>query len=226
YGGPREHRARLPLEVLGAVRQSVGADYVVGIRFLGDDVVEGGSRLEDAIWFGEQFAAAGADYLSVSKGGRFEDARQPKVGEAVYPYTGRSGYECMPTVISDERGPFGRNVPLAAAIKRAVNEAGLATPVVTSGGISTFEQSEDILRNGEADIIGAARQSLADPDWFLKIKLGRGDEIRRCVFTNYCEGLDQMHKQVTCKLWDRVNLDEPGISMSDDCKRRLVPPRS
>jgi len=226
YGGERENRVRLPLEVYRAVRERVGNGYTVGVRFLGDEAIEGGSHLEDAVYFGVEFARAGFDYLSVSKGGKFDDAKQPKVGQAVYPYTGRSGYECMPTVISDERGPFGRNVPLAAAIKRAVNSVGLATPVVTSGGISTFEQAEDILRNGEADIIGAARQSLADPDWFLKIRLGRGDEIRRCVFTNYCEGLDQMHKQVTCKLWDRVGLDEPGISMSDDGKRRrLVPPR-
>lgn len=225
YGGPRENRVRLPLEVYRAVRERVGRDYTVGVRFLGDEAIEGGSHLEDAVYFGVEFARAGFDYLSVSKGGKFDDAKQPKVGHAVYPYTGRSGYECMPTVISDERGPFGRNVPLAAAIKRAVNEAEFATPVVTSGGIATFEQAEAILRNGEADIIAAARQSLADPDWFLKIRLGRGDEIRRCVFTNYCEGLDQMHKKVTCKLWDRVNLDEPGITMSDDGRRRLVPPQ-
>ncbi|MFY9610326.1 MAG: NADH:flavin oxidoreductase, partial [Blastocatellia bacterium] len=204
YGGLREKRVRLPLEVYRAVRKRVGDDYTVGVRFLGDEVIEHGSHLDDAVYFGVEFACAGFDYLSVSKGGKFDDAKQPKVGQAVYPYTGRSGYECMPTVISDERGPFGRNVPLAAAIKRAVNEAGFAKPVVTSGGISTFEQAEDILRSGEADIIGAARQSLADPDWFLKIRLGRGEEVRRCVFTNYCEGLDQMHKQVTCKLWDRV----------------------
>jgi len=225
YGGPRENRVRLPLEVYRAVRERAGRDYTVGVRFLGDEAIEGGSHLEDAVYFGVEFAQAGFDYLSVSKGGKFDDAKQPKIGHAVYPYTGRSGYECMPTVLSDERGPFGRNVPLAAAIKHAVNEAGFATPVVTSGGIAMFEQAEAILRNGEADIIAAARQSLADPDWFLKIRLGRGDEIRRCVFTNYCEGLDQMHKQVTCKLWDRVNLDEPEISMSDDGRRRLVPPR-
>lgn len=225
YGGSRENRVRLPLEVYRAVRKRVGDDYTVGVRFLGDEAIEHGSHLEDAVYFGVEFARAGFDYLSVSKGGKFDDAKQPKIGQAVYPYTGRSGYECMPTVISDERGPFGRNVPLAAAIKRAVNEAGFATPVVTSGGISTFEQAEDILRNGEADIIGAARQSLADPDWFLKIRLGRGEEIRRCVFTNYCEGLDQMHKQVTCKLWDRVGLDDPGITMSEDGRRRLIPPR-
>ncbi|HLG16480.1 MAG TPA: NADH:flavin oxidoreductase [Blastocatellia bacterium] len=224
YGGERENRARLPLEVYRSVRATVGSDYVVGVRFLSDEVIEGGSHLEDAVYFGVEFAGAGFDYLSVSKGGKFDDAKQPKIGQAVYPYTGRSGYECMPTVLSDERGPFGRNVPLAAEIKHAVNAAGYTAPVVTSGGIATYEQCESILQKGEADIVAAARQSLADPDWFLKMRLGRGDEIRRCVFTNYCKGLDQMHKQVTCKLWDHVGLDEPGITLSDDGRRRLVAP--
>ncbi|HLL77028.1 MAG TPA: NADH:flavin oxidoreductase [Pyrinomonadaceae bacterium] len=224
YGGSREMRARLPLEVYRAVRERVGRDYTVGARFLGDDVVEGGNRIEDAVFFGREFARAGFDFLSISKGGKFEDAKQPKVGQAVYPYTGRSGYECMPTVISDARGPFCRNVPLSAAIKRAVNDDGLTTPVVAAGGICTFEQAEAILSEGSADIIGAARQSLADPDWFLKARTGRGDEVRRCTYTNYCEALDQMHKQVTCKLWDRVQLDEPNVSMSSDGRRRLLPP--
>jgi 2,4-dienoyl-CoA reductase-like NADH-dependent reductase (Old Yellow Enzyme family) len=224
YGGRRENRVRLPLEVYRAVRENVGDDYAVGVRFLGDEVIEGGNRIEDAVYFGSEFARAGFDYLSVSKGGKFEDARQPKVGHAVYPYTGQSGYECMPTTLSDERGPFGRNVPLAAAIKQAINAAGFTTPVVTSGGIATFEQAEEILARGEADIAGLARQALADPDWFLKVKLGRGDEIRRCTFTNYCEGLDQSHKQVTCKLWDRTELDEPDVALSDDGRRRLLAP--
>ncbi|HXH83194.1 MAG TPA: NADH:flavin oxidoreductase, partial [Candidatus Tectomicrobia bacterium] len=225
YGGPREHRVRLPLETLAAVRARVGRDWVVGIRYLGDDVVAGGSRVDDAAWFGVRFAEAGADYLSVSKGGRFEDARQPKIGEAVYPYTGESGYECMPTVISDERGPFGRNVPLAAAIRRAVRAAGHDTPVVTSGGIATFDEAEAILARGDADFVAAARQSLADPDWFRKVRLGLGHLVRRCQFTNYCEGLDQRHKQVTCKLWDRVALDEPGVRLAHDGARRLEAPR-
>jgi 2,4-dienoyl-CoA reductase-like NADH-dependent reductase (Old Yellow Enzyme family) len=223
YGGPREHRVRLPLEVLGAVRARVGSDWAVGIRYLGDEVVAGGSRVEDAAWFGVRFAEAGADYLSVSKGGRFEDARQPKVGEAVYPYTGPSGYECMPTVVSDARGPFGRNVPLAARIRRAVREAGHATPVVTSGGVYGFEQAEAIIKRGEADAVAAARQTLCDPDWFRKIGLGLGHLVRRCEFTNYCEGLDQRHKQVTCKLWDRIDLG-PGVALARDGKRRLLAP--
>ncbi|HYG81226.1 MAG TPA: hypothetical protein VD861_12600 [Pyrinomonadaceae bacterium] len=226
YGGARENRVRLPLEVYEAVRERVGRDYAVGVRFLGDEVIEGGSRIADAVYFGVEFARAGFDYLSVSKGGKFEDAKQPKVGHAVYPYTGRSGYECMPTVISDERGPFGRSLPLTAAIKRAVNAEGYATPVVAAGGITTFEQAEQILARGEADIAGFARQALADPDWFAKVRAGRGASVRRCTYTNYCEALDQLHKQVTCKLWDHERLDEPGVTLSSDGKRRLLPPKA
>src|SRR6184192_2712826 len=224
YGGLRENRARLPLEVYRAVRERAGDDYVVGVRFLGDEVILGGNRISDAVYFGVEFARAGFDYLSVSKGGKFEDAEQPKIGQAVYPYTGQSGYECMPTTLSDERGPFGRSVPLVAQIKRAVNAAGFATPIVATGGITTFDQAEAILRSGDADIIGMARQALADPDWFRKVKLGRGDEVRRCTYTNYCEALDQAHRQVTCKLWDRKELDESGIAMAADGRRRLLAP--
>ena len=220
YGGSRENRVRLPLEVYREVRKRVGDDYVVGVRFLADEVIAGGSRVEDAIYYAKQFAAAGFDFLSLSKGGKFEDAQQPKVGQAVYPYTGQSGYECMPTVLSDAVGPFGRSVPLVAAIKSAVNN----TPIVATGGISTFEQAEEILRRGQADIVGMARQALADPDWFKKVLAGRGDEVRRCTYTNYCEALDQAHRPVTCKLWDRVGLDEPGIATVDEGRRRLEPP--
>jgi 2,4-dienoyl-CoA reductase-like NADH-dependent reductase (Old Yellow Enzyme family) len=194
------------------------------VRFLGDEVIAGGNRVDDAVYFGVEFARAGFDFLSLSKGGKFEDASQPKVGQAVYPYTGQSGYECMPTVLSDAAGPFLRSVPLAASIKRAVNAAGFTTPVVATGGISTFEQAEAILQQEQADIVGLARQALADPDWFIKVKLGRGDEVRRCTYTNYCEALDQAHRPVTCKLWDRFALDEPGIATVDDGRRRLLAP--
>lgn len=224
YGGPRENRARLPLEVYSAVRKRVGRDYVVGVRFLSDEVIEGGNRVDDAAYFAARFAKAGFDFLSISKGGKFEDAQQPKVGDAVYPYTGRSGYECMPTTLSDSTGPFGRNVPMVAQIKHAVINSGFTTPVIAAGGISTFEQAEQILERGEADIIGFARQALADPDWFLKVKLGRGEEVRRCTYTNYCEALDQAHKQVTCKLWDRTELDKSDVTLSADGRRRLLPP--
>ena len=224
YGGSRENRVRLPLEVFRRVRAEVGADYAVGCRFLSEDCVDGGSGVEDSSYYAVEFARAGMDFLSLSRGGRFEDAKQPGIGEAAYPYTGRSGYECMPAIQSDNFGPFGRNVKPGAAIRKAVRDAGFTTPVVVTGGIHGFAQAEGILQRGDADLVGSARQSLADPDWFLKARLGRGEEVRVCEFTNYCEGLDQKHKKVTCKLWDRVALDEPGIKKTEDGKRRTTPP--
>ncbi len=225
YGGSLDHRLRLPLEVFDAVRRRVGADYCVGTRFLGDEVIDGGSRIDDAVEYGRRFAKAGFDFLSVSKGGKFEDAKRPKVGDAAYPYTGPSGHECMPTVKSDARGPFGRNVSLAAAIRKAVRADERVTPVITAGGIYGFDQAEKILQAGEADAVAAARQTLADPDWFAKIEAGEGHTVRRCIFTNYCEGLDQKHKEVTCQLWDREwHGDETTAPRSKDGKRRLVAP--
>lgn len=223
YGGSKENRVRLPLEVFARVREVVGDDYPVGCRFLTEDCVEGGSEVEDSAYYGVEFARAGMDFLSTSRGGRFEDAKQPNVGEAAYPYTGRSGYECMPAFISDDFGPYGRNIAPTSSIKAAINEAGFTTPVVVTGGIHGFEQAEGVLQNGDADIIGAARQSLADPDWYLKMRTGHGDEVRICEYTNYCEGLDQKHKQVTCQLWDRLDLDD-DVKRTKDGKRRTVPP--
>jgi 2,4-dienoyl-CoA reductase-like NADH-dependent reductase (Old Yellow Enzyme family) len=232
YGGSLEGRLRLPLEVFAAVRARVGADWVVGCRFLGDEVIDGGSRLDDACDHAIAFARAGMNFLSLSKGGKFDDAKQPKVGEAVYPYTGPSGYECMPTIHSDARGPFARNVELAAKVRAAVHAQGHAEsaapgricPIVAAGGLNSFDQIEGILQRGEADIIAAARQSLADPDWWLKMRTGHGANIRRCKFTNYCEALDTKHKQVTCQLWDREALDAPGVTLSRDGRRRLLAP--
>ena len=221
---PGKNRVRLPLEVFRHVRSVVGNDYCVGCRFLSDECIEDGNTVDDAKYFAVEFAQAGMDFISLSRGGKFDDAKQPLVGWAAYPYTGRSGYECMPGYISDEFGPFGRNVDSVAQIKESINQAGYTTPVVVIGGIHGFQQAEALLREGKADIIGAARQSLADPDWFLKLRLGKGDQVRVCEYTNYCEGLDQKHKQVTCQLWDRLQRDEQGVKLSRDGRRRLVAP--
>jgi dimethylglycine catabolism A len=224
YGGARENRVRLPLEVYEAVRARVGQDFVVGCRFLAEECIAGGSDADDAASFGVAFAGAGMDFLSTSRGGKFDDAGQPGVGWAAYPYTGPSGYECMPQFISDARGPFARNAAATAAIRAAIRTSGFSTPVVCTGGVHNFEMAERLLADGVCDIVGAARQSLADPDMFAKFALGRGGEVRLCEFTNYCEGLDQKHKAVTCRLWDRQDLDAPGVRTTSDGRRRLTAP--
>lgn len=226
YGGAKEHRARLPLEVFRAVRAAVSPRFAVGCRFLADEIIDGGNRVDDAAYFGVEFAKAGMDFLSLSRGGKFEDAKPPKVGHAAYPYTGPSGHECMPTTKIATGAPWGRNVDAVAAVKRAVVTAGHATPVVACGGIATFEQAEAILTRGDADLVASARQALADPDWFEKVRQGRGAEVRRCLFTNYCEGLDQSHQAVTCQLWDRAKglADDATVGRSADGRRLVAPP--
>jgi 2,4-dienoyl-CoA reductase-like NADH-dependent reductase (Old Yellow Enzyme family) len=224
YGGVRENRIRLPLKVFKTARAATRPEFAVGCRYLADECIEGGSDVEDAVYFGVEFARAGMDFISTSRGGKFDDAKLPSVGGAAYPYTGPSGYECMPQYISDERGPFGRNKKATFAIRDAVRKAGYSTPIVCTGGVHNFEFAEQMLQEGTCDIVGSARQALADPDWFLKLKLGRANEIRMCEFTNYCEGLDQKHKTVTCQLWDKAGLDDPSVAKTTDGKRRLTAP--
>ena len=224
YGGDRESRVRLPIEVYEAVRGATSQDFTVGCRFLSDEIISGGNGVDDACYFAQKFAEAGMDFLSLSRGGKFDDAKQPKVGWAAYPYTGQSGYECMPSYISDQQGPFGRNIEPVNRIREAVRSAGYNTPIVLAGGLFSFKQAERVLQDGQADIAGFARQSLADPDWFEKVRTGNGHEVLICRYSNYCEGLDQKHKQVTCELWDRKQLDDPGVAKTSDGKRRLLAP--
>lgn len=224
YGGVRENRIKLPLEVFQKVRQDVSDRFVVGCRMLAQECIEGGSDVEDAAYFATEFAKAGMDFISLSRGGKFEDAADPKVGRAIYPYTGRSGYECMPQIISDAIGPFERNRASTEFIRSHLQLNNLSVPVVIAGGIYGFEQAESLLKSNVADFMGFARQALADPDWFEKVRTGHGSDVRICTYTNYCEGLDQKHKMVTCHLWDRLQLDDPNIKRTPDGKRRTLAP--
>ena len=214
YGGSFENRMRLPLEVVRAVREESGADFILGCRFLGsedilaDDGRVGGNTLEDAQRIAVELARAGLDVLSVSRGGKFEDAKQPPVGEAMYPYTGHSGSKCIPRSRQD---PVAVNAYLADGIRRAVREAGFTTP---AGKIHAFEQAEAILREGRADLVGMARALLADPDLPRKWLSGAEADARECVFCPYCEDEDQRHRVVTCTLWPKDPRDH---------RRRLIP---
>jgi 2,4-dienoyl-CoA reductase-like NADH-dependent reductase (Old Yellow Enzyme family) len=218
YGGSLENRLRLPLEVVAAVREEVGPAFLLGCRYLGSEDIlaeDGrllGNTLEEAQRIGVALARAGLDFLSVSRGGKFDDAKQPPVGETAYPYTGHSGQMCIPRRKQD---PFGMNVYLAAGIRGAVRAAGFATPVVTTGKIHTFEQAEAVLRNGEADLVGMARALLADPDLPRKWLAGADQELRACVYCPYCEHEDQHHRVVTCCLWPK----DPANS-----RRHVTPP--
>jgi 2,4-dienoyl-CoA reductase-like NADH-dependent reductase (Old Yellow Enzyme family) len=217
YGGSFANRMRLPLEVVEEVRAAVGREFLVGCRMLGSEDIErpdgtiGGNTLDDARAIAVALCRAGLDFLSISRGGKFEDARQPPVGEAMYPYTGHSGALCIPRTKGD---PPGVNTWLATGIREAVRAAGFQAPVVASGRIFEFEQAESILRDERADVIGMARALLADPDLPRKWLAGADQAARTCVFCPYCEDEDQHHRTVTCTLWPK----DPA-----NHRRRVIP---
>ena len=177
YGGTREHRVRLPLEVYGAVRERVGAD-LRGRRSAFSATKSSRAAAASTMPSTSDASSRGRG-STIFRSRRAASSRMPRSPESGTPSTrtrGRAVTSVCRRCCRTRAARSSRSLPLVVQIKRAVNEAGFSTPVVATGGIATFEQAEAILQRGEADIIGAARQTLADPDWFLKVRLGRGDE--------------------------------------------------
>lgn len=204
YGGTLENRLRLPGRVIRRVREAVGDDFCVGVRFDGEECIKGGYSSDEGRLIAQRFARLGIDYISVSAGGKFEDA-VPREGEPLYPYTGYSGDRCMPGAAY----PDGFNRPIAAAIKVHLLSHGLNSAVVSAGKIGTPDMAEEIVSSGEADLVGMARPLLADPDWPKKVRDGDWDRVVRCCYANVCKALDENFQRVRCFLWPKGEIQPP-----------------
>jgi len=147
YGGSLENRMRFPLEVFEAVRAVFPADKPVTMRVSGTDWVEGGWDIEQTIAFARELEARGCSAIHVSSGG-LGPSQQIPVGP---------GYQ----------------VPLARAVKRAVD-----MPVVAVGLITGFEQAEAIVGTGDADLVALARGILYDPRWPWHAAAALGGKVK------------------------------------------------
>ncbi|MBM3570275.1 MAG: NADH:flavin oxidoreductase, partial [Alphaproteobacteria bacterium] len=197
-GRTLEGRLRLFGRVMAEVRKRVGSDFAVGVRFLAEEAIKDGYALPDAQAIALRMATLGVDYISLSVGGKFEDAVH-KPGQPLYPYTGYSGDRCMP----GDQYPALPHVHLAAGIRDYLQRHGAAVPVISVGKIADPADAERLLVEGKADLIGMARQLLADPDWVRKVEQGRGDDILRCIYCNVCKQLDENFREVHCFLWPK-----------------------
>ena len=206
YGGDFEGRMRLPTEVVGKVRQAVGSHFPVGMRINGEEFTKEGNTLLQSARVARRLASVGADYISVSAGERFEDAEPSPPNFPPFAGTGYSGYRMSPRWWN----PDGVQVYLAEGARKAVREAGYDIPVVAAGKIRTPDLAEEILECGKADIIGMARALLADPDWPLKAKEGRADDIVKCAACGYCSEADERYETVTCIEWPKGALVAPS----------------
>ena len=156
WGGSAENRHRFPVEIVRAVRERCGPDFLVIYRISAADLVEGGAPADEIAALARKIEAAGADILNTGIG--WHEARVPTIA---YP------------------------VPRGAWRKAAANvKAAVSIPVVASNRINTPELAEDILASGDADMISMARPFLADPHFVKKAREGRADEINTCIACN------------------------------------------
>ncbi len=213
YGRTLENRLRLPSMVMQRVKDRVG-DFPVGVRFLADESIRRGYSADDASLFAIRFAELGAAYISLSVGGKFEDAVQ-REGQPLYPYTGYSGDRCMP----GDSYPDAANIWLVKIIRDALRAAGHTTPVLGAGKIGTVELAEAVLGgyglegmtgdDASCDIVGMARGLLADPYMPRKAMTGRRDDVVQCIYCNVCKSLDESFKTVVCYLWPKDAIQAP-----------------
>lgn len=213
-GRTLEGRLRMFGRVMAEVRRQVGGDWPVGVRFLAEEAIKDGYALPDSQRIALRMAQLGVDYISLSVGGKFEDAVH-KPGEALYPYTGYSGDRCMP---GDQYPPLP-HAHLAAGIKAYVNAHGFDVPVISVGKISDPADAERLLAEGKADMIGMARQLLADPDWVRKVADKREASIVRCIYCNVCKQLDENFELVSCFLWPKGAEQAPPEDTTGEAPR-------
>lgn len=161
FGGSFERRLEYPIRVLDAVRATVGADLIVGIRLGVDDLVAGGLVPEDAAHIARALQDR-VDYISVMVGNnnRFE-----------------SRFRHWPPTPA----PYGLFRDHARTIKQAVDK-----PVCAVGRVTSVELANDILVAGDADLVGMVRAHIADPDLLPKSRAGLAHEVRPCIGANAC----------------------------------------
>jgi dimethylglycine catabolism A len=205
YGGETlEGRLRLVGRVMENVRRKAGGDFPVGIRFLADEYIRNGHTVGEGKLIALRLAQLGFDYLSISVGGKFEDAVHTP-GQVLHAYTGYSGERCMP----GEKYPAMLNVHLSEEIRAFVRAKGHGVPVIVPGKLAEPAHAESVIADGKADMVAIARGLLADPDWPNKVRAGELDRIVRCDYCNVCKQLDGSHQKVVCFLWPKGALQAP-----------------
>ena len=110
------------------------------------------------------------------------------------------------------------HVYLADSVRQYVRDGGFEAPIVTAGKIRTPKQAEQILTDGKADIIGLCRALLCDPDWPMKAKKGRAEDIVQCTACNWCIEADSRMEKVNCSRWPEGDLVAPTPWLKKDAR--------
>lgn len=154
WGGSFENRMRFPLAIISSIQQKCGKDFPILVRYSVDEWVEGGRECDESVKMAVEFERAGVAALDLSQ------CIQESPG---------AGFDPM-------QYPEGWTNYASAAVKKAVS-----IPVINSHSLRNPAYCDKLVEDGVTDMVGLARQLLADPYWPMKAYLGKDEQIRRCI---------------------------------------------
>ncbi|HEX6425449.1 MAG TPA: mycofactocin system FadH/OYE family oxidoreductase 2 [Acidimicrobiales bacterium] len=174
FGGPLENRARLLLDIVAAVREAIGRDLALGVRLCGDELIEGGTTVDEAVEVARMVAAQGlTDYVNTS------------IGVAT---------ASLFMIEASMQVPPGYALFIPSAIRKAVD-----LPVVGVGRFKDPLQADRALDEGHCDLVGVVRGQIADADFAAKARAGRTEDIRLCLSCNQeCVGRMGLNRWLGC----------------------------
>jgi 2,4-dienoyl-CoA reductase-like NADH-dependent reductase (Old Yellow Enzyme family)/thioredoxin reductase len=169
WGGSLDDRMRFSFDVLRAIRERVGPDFLLGVRYSGDEMMAGGLTKEDGLAISRKLKESGlVDFLNVVRGHIDTDAG-------------------LTDVIPIQGMKNAPHLDFAGEIRAATN-----FPTFHAAKIPDVATARHAIASGKLDMVGMTRAHMADPHIVRKIIEGREDEIRPCVGANYC--LDRIYQ--------------------------------
>ncbi|MHC4604233.1 MAG: oxidoreductase [Planctomycetota bacterium] len=154
FGGSFINRMRFTMEIINRIQIKCGKDFPLGIRYSGDEWIEGGRTLDESVRVAKLMEEMGLTYVDISAG----------------------IFESPGAVMDPMYYPEGWNTYAAEEVKKQ-----LKIPVITSHSLRNPDYCEKILADGKADMVGFCRQLIADPYWANKARVDKKQEIRRCI---------------------------------------------
>ena len=175
YGGSLENRLRLTMQVVDAVREAVGPDFILGMRVTGDELTAGGLEADECVEIAQTIAATGAvDFLNVLAGAPYDD-----LGLASW--------------VAPMGTPSAPHLSIAGRIRQSV-----ALPIFHAGAVADITTARYAVAEGHVDLIGMTRSQIADPYLVQKLMDGNEARIRPCVGLGYCVDRVNQGKAMVC----------------------------
>ena len=175
YGGSLDNRMRFLLQVMTAVRDAVGRDFIVGVRATGDELIKGGLSADDCVYIAQTISDSGAiDFLNVLAGAPYDDL-------------GLAGW------VPPMGMPSAPHLSVAGRIRQCVN-----IPVFHAGVIADLATARHAIADGLVDLVGMTRAHIADPWLVSKLQKQQEHRIRPCVGLGYCVDRVNQGKDALC----------------------------